>query len=83
MRGELVNADLEQVSVGCIRWWVVHHGHFVPLQFVTPSADFWGGEIGANVMCKAVPDLADKLQVCRDDLVDKPQTIADPHSVSP
>src|SRR5579871_219986 len=81
MRDELVNADLEQIPVGGTR----RRGReefFVPAQCPAPLADLWIGEVRADIVCEAVPDLADKSQVSGDNFSDQPKAITGGHSAS-
>ena len=71
MGDELVDADLEQISIGCNRRGIAD-GLLVPSQLLTPLADLGVGEVCANLVRELVPDFPDKSQVRRNDCANKP-----------
>jgi len=82
MGDELVYTNLEQVSLGCIGRWHCEEECFVPAKCPAPLADLRIGKIRADVVCEAIPDLANESQVAGYNFTDQPKAITGSHSAS-
>jgi hypothetical protein len=85
MRDESVDADLEQISRGCVWRRLVEQQLFMPSQCSAPLADSWVRKACPNIVRETVANLGLKPQVCRDDSTDEPEAITggDPAAVRP